>query len=47
MDSIMKEIYPKEYSLASDNAVLKAHYLELDLDKIEFKLVDKRDAFGF
>ena len=51
MDSVMKEIYPKELSLTSDNAVLKAHYLNLDLyifhDKIEYKLFDKRDAFGF
>jgi hypothetical protein len=51
MDSVMKEIYPKELSLTSDNAVLKAHYLDLDLDivhdKIEYKLFDKRDAFGF
>ena len=50
MDSVMKEIYPKELSLTSDNAVLKAHYLDLDLDivhdKIEYKLFDKRDAFG-
>ena len=51
MDSVMTEIYPKELSLTSDNAVLKAHYLDLDLDivhdKIEYKLFDKRDAFGF
>ena len=47
----MKGIYPKELSLTSDNAVLKAHYLDLDLDivhdQIEYKLFDKRDAFGF
>ena len=51
MDSVMKEIYPKELSLTSDNAVLKAHYLDLDLDivhdKIEYKLFDRSDAFGF
>ena len=51
MDSVMEEIYPKELSLTSDDAVLKAHYLDLDLDivhdKIEYNIFDKRDAFGF
>jgi hypothetical protein len=51
MDDVMNEIYPKELALTSDNAVLNAHYLDLDLeivhDKITSKLFDKRDAFGF
>ena len=38
-------------SLTRDNAILKAHYLDLDSeivhDKIENKLFDKRDAFEF
>ena len=51
MDDVMTEIYPKELSLTSDDAVLQCHYLDLDLeirnDKIHSKLFDKRDAFGF
>ena len=43
--------YGRNLSLTSDDAVLKAHCLDLDLDivhdKIECKLFDKRDAFGF
>jgi hypothetical protein len=50
MDSVMKEIYPKKLPLAGDNTVLKAHYLDLDLDivhdTIEYKLFDTCDAFG-
>ena len=41
MDSVMKEIYPKDLSLTSDNVVLKAHYLDLDLDIVH------DNAFGF
>ena len=51
MDDVMTDIYPKELSLTSDNAVLQCHYLDLDLEirnnKIHSKLFDKRDAFGF
>lgn len=51
MDDVMTEIYPKELSLTSDDAILQCHYLDLDLeirdDKIHSKLFDKRDAFGF
>ena len=51
MDSVMKDIYPEELALESDNAKLHTHYLDLDLeifqDKISYKLFDKRDAFGF
>ena len=51
MDSAMKEIYPKELELTSDETVLQAHYLDLDLEtkpgKIHYKLFDKRDTFGF
>ena len=47
----MKDIYPEELALESDNAKLHTHYLDLDLeifqDKISYKLFDKRDAFGF
>ena len=47
----MKEIYPQELALTSDNAVLQANYLDLSLEisnnKITHKLYDKRDAFGF
>ena len=32
MDSAMKEIYPKELELTSDDVVLQAHYLDLDLE---------------
>ena len=51
MDIVKSEIYPKELSLTSDEAVLQTHYLDLDLEirdnKIHSKLFDKRDAFGF
>ena len=51
MDDVMSEIYPKELSLTSDDAVIQTHYLDLDLEirdkKIHSKLFDKRDAFGF
>ena len=51
MDVVMKEIYPQELALTSDNAVLQANYLDLSLEisnnKITHKLYDKRDAFGF
>ena len=51
MDDVMTDIYPKELSLTSDNAVLQCHYLDLDLEirnnKIHSNLFDKRDAFGF
>ena len=32
MVSVMEEIHPKKLSLTSDDAVLKAQYLDLDLD---------------
>ena len=51
MDKTMSEIYPKELSLTSDDAILNTHYLDLDLDirngKMHSKLFDKRDAFRF
>ena len=51
MDSVMEDIYPKELALTSDDAITATHYLDLDLeiidDKINYKLFDKRDAFGF
>ena len=51
MDDVMTNIYPKELSLTSDDAVLQSHYLDLDLEirngNIHSKLFDKRDAFGF
>ena len=44
MDSVMKDIYPEELALGSDNAKLHTHYLDLDLeifqDKISYKLFD-------
>ena len=51
MDDVMSDIYPKELSLTSDDAVLQTHYLDLDLEirngTLHSKLFDKRDAFGF
>ena len=51
MDKVMTEIYPKELSLTSDNAVLQSNHSDLDLEiqnnNIHSKLFDKRDAFGF
>ena len=51
MDKVMTEIYPKELSLTSDDAILQSSYLDLDLeirnDKIHTSLFDKRDAFDF
>ncbi len=51
MGEFMTEIYPPELALTSDNAVLKANYLDLGLEikngRIHHKLFDKRDAFGF
>ena len=51
MDSAMHEIYPKELMLTSDDAILRSHYLDLDLEirdgKFFTKLYDKRDAFNF
>ena len=53
MNDVMTNIYPKELSLTSDDAVLQSHYLDLDLDleirngNFHSKLFDKRDAFGF
>ena len=51
MDKTMSDIYLKELSLTSDDAILHTHYLDLDLDirngKIHSKLFDKRDAFEF
>ena len=32
MDDVMTNIYPKELSLTSDDAVLQSHYLDLDLE---------------
>lgn len=51
MDSIMQDIYPQELKLESDYGITKTHYLDLDLEivngKIDYKLYDKRDTFGF
>ena len=51
MEEVMTEIYPPELALTSDNAVLKANYLDLGLEikngRIHHKLFDKREAFGF
>ena len=51
MDNAIHEIYPKELALTSDDAILNTHYLDLDLqiinNKLNSKLFDKRDAFGF
>ena len=47
----MAEIYPKELSLTSDDAILVTNYLDLRIeiknDRIHTSLFDKRDAFGF
>ena len=51
MDEVMSDIYPKELSLTSDDAILTVNYLDLRIDikdsKIHTSLFDKRDAFGF
>jgi hypothetical protein len=51
MDEVVKEIYPEELKLTSDDAVLQSHYLDLDLEirngHIHSKMFDKLDAFGF
>ena len=51
MDEVMKDIYPQELSLTSDDAILKSDYLDLSIEirngKIHTSLFDKRDAFGF
>ena len=50
MGVVMKEIYPQELALTSDNAVLQANYLDLSLEisnnKITHKLYDKHDVFN-
>ena len=47
----MTEIYPKELSLTSDDAILVTNYLDLRIEikngRIHTSLFDKRDAFGF
>ena len=49
VDNIMKEIYPQELAVTSDNAVLQANSLDLRLeiltDNTAHKLYDKHDAF--
>ncbi len=51
MDEVMSDIYPKELSLTSDDAILSTNYLDLRIDikdnNIHTSLFDKRDAFGF
>ena len=51
MHEVMSDIYPKELSLTSDDAILTVNYLDLRIDikdsKIHTSLFDKRDAFGF
>lgn len=51
MDDVMKEIYPSELNLTSDNSISKSNYLDLCLEvsnhKLKYKLYDKRDDFGF
>ena len=51
MDKVLSDIYSKELSLTSDDAILSANYLDLQLEikdnKIHTSLFDKRDAFGF
>ena len=51
MDGVMSDIYPKELSLTSDDAILPTNYLDLRIDikdnNIHTSLFDKRDAFGF
>ena len=53
MDNAMKDIYPPELSLTSDDATEQANYLDLSIainklsGKIHTILFDKRDAFGF
>lgn len=51
MDTVMAEIYPQELSLTSDDATVRANYLDLSIEikngKIHTSLFDKRDAFGF
>ena len=51
MDEVMSDIYPKELSLTSDDAILTVNYLDLRIaikdSKIHTSLFDKRDAFGF
>ena len=51
MDHVMTEIYPKELSLTSDDAILVTNYLDLRIEikngRIHTSLFDKRDAFGF
>ena len=47
----MSDIYPKELSLTTDDAILSANYLDLRIEikdnKIHTSLFDKRDAFHF
>ena len=47
----MAEIYPRELSLAYDDAILVTNYLDLRIEikknEIHTSLFDKRDAFGF
>ncbi len=51
MDNAMKDIYPPELSLTSDDATEQANYLDLSIaiknGKIHTSLFDKRDAFEF
>ena len=51
MDRVLSDIYPKELSLTSDDAILSTNYLDLRIEirnnKIHTSLFDKRDAFGF
>ena len=47
----MTEIYPRELSLTSDDAILVTNYLDLRIEikqnEIRTSLFDRRDAFGF
>ena len=51
MDHVLTEIYPRELSLTSDDAILVTNYLDLRIEimknGIHTSLFDKRDAFGF
>ena len=50
MDNAIKDIYPPELSLTSDDATEQANYLDLSIaiknGKIHTSWFDKRDTFG-
>ena len=51
MLNVMKDIYPEELALTTDNAISEVNYLDLTLTiidhEITYRLFDKRDSFTF